>query len=174
MILTPEEVAMMFDLSQLFEVDGTSETFAHRVFAKVNWNDAVPTYAPVLGPCAVWQAATNKGYGVIGRAGRGSGNIDAHLAVWWLVRGRPPAGLQADHLCRVPACVNPNHIEFVTQRENILRGFAPSALHARRTLCLHGHPMDGITVTTKSGKIRYCKTCKRTSSNARYHAGRAA
>lgn len=63
----------------------------------------------------------------------------AHRVAYELFVGPIPAGLTIDHLCRVRACVNPDHLEPVTNRENILRGVAPSALNARKTHCIRGH-----------------------------------
>lgn len=48
----------------------------------------------------------------------------AHRVAWELDRGPIPAGLQIDHLCRNPACINPDHLEPVTQLENLRRQWA--------------------------------------------------
>lgn len=48
--------------------------------------------------------------------------MTGHRAVW-LASGRElVTGLEFDHLCRNRGCVNPEHLELVTHRENILRG----------------------------------------------------
>lgn len=46
----------------------------------------------------------------------------AHRLAYERAKGAIPAGLQIDHLCRVRECVNPDHLEAVSQRENIRRG----------------------------------------------------
>ena len=48
--------------------------------------------------------------------------VYAHRHYYERVRGPIPANRQVDHLCRVRACVNPDHLELVTARENIRRG----------------------------------------------------
>jgi hypothetical protein len=74
---------------------------------------------PVTG-CWIWQwSKDHNGYGVACLNGRRMG---AHRAVYIEHRGRIPDGLFLDHLCRNPICVNPDHLEPVTPRENLLRG----------------------------------------------------
>lgn len=73
-------------------------------------------------PCWVWQraTATANGYGS-GRHADGRRDL-AHRVVWMRHNGPIPDGLHLDHLCRVRACVNPDHLEPVTCAENIHRG----------------------------------------------------
>ena len=52
-----------------------------------------------------------------------------------MFKGTIPQGLVIDHLCRNKSCVNPAHLEAVTNTENVLRGEAPSAKAARKTHC---------------------------------------
>lgn len=90
------------------------------------------------------------------------GGLFAHRVSWLLTYGgMPPLGLELDHLCRVPACVRPEHLDPVTHRENILRGMAPIATNARRSHCRFGHllvarhgPRPG-----NPGGTRYCAEC---------------
>lgn len=71
-------------------------------------------------PCWVWQRALDKqGYGCAWSEQRLRG---AHRVIYELLVGPIPDGLELDHLCRVPACVNPDHLEPVSRSENIRRG----------------------------------------------------
>ena len=72
-------------------------------------------------PCWLWLLAKDKaGYGFMRE--RGGPMVYAHRALYENVNGPVPYGLQLDHLCRVPSCVNPDHLEPVTPAENCRRG----------------------------------------------------
>jgi hypothetical protein len=76
--------------------------------------------------------------------------------------GPIPDGLDLDHLCRMPRCVNPAHLEPVTRRENILRGKGCSVGNAEKTHCPKGHPYEeGNIYIHKRGKAlnRECREC---------------
>lgn len=71
--------------------------------------------------CWIWQLAkTRNGYGFV-REPEGK-MVYAHRCYYERVHGPIPDDRQVDHLCRVRACVNPDHLELVTARENIRRG----------------------------------------------------
>lgn len=74
-------------------------------------------------PCWVWQLSTaGKGYGFKWHEGR---KTYAHRVYYEKHRGPIPEGLYIDHLCRVHACVNPDHLEPVTVAVNAARGLQP-------------------------------------------------
>src|SRR4051812_35361028 len=73
-------------------------------------------------PCHVWLLAkTPTGYG-LERTGDGGPMDYAHRNAFQRSRGPIPDGIQIDHLCRVRECVNPDHLDLVTQTENLRRG----------------------------------------------------
>lgn len=130
-----------------------------RVMAKVA-NDA-------SSGCWLWTGArsSNGGYARVAVGGR---NRRAHRVVYELLVGPIPAGLTLDHLCRTPRCVNPDHLEPVTNTENIMRGDGWAARNARKTCCPRGH-----TYTVTKRGHRCCYTCANAAQRARRAARRA-
>ncbi len=108
--------------------------------------------------CWLWTGPTNRGYGRATIRGR---KMTAHRAVYLTMRGPIPPGrhIHLDHLCRNKMCVNPDHMEIVSRRENILRGQAPTALNARKTHCIHGHEFTPDNTMIRSGGSRKCRIC---------------
>lgn len=111
--------------------------------------------------CLLWIGFVSQGgYGKLYLAGRA---VQAHRAAYELSRGPIPNGLQLDHLCRTRSCINPDHLEAVSQRTNVLRGEGPSATHARKTHCPRGHPLVEGNLCKRLGnpRERRCLTCFR-------------
>jgi hypothetical protein len=82
------------------------------------------------GDCWLWMGARTRGYGRFEVDGKG---MAVHRFAYELLIGPVPEGLQIDHLCRNRPCVNPAHLEPVTNRENTMRGQTiPAARHAAR------------------------------------------
>ena len=88
-----------------------------------------------LGPggCWLWTASlkgpgynTGRGYASFYWAGKGQ---SGHRVAYEVLVGTIPDGLQVDHLCRVRRCVNPEHLEPVTHRENVRRGLLLTCPH---------------------------------------------
>lgn len=121
--------------------------------------------------CWLWQRALNhNGYGQIQYQGKKQA---AHRVAYEVFVGPIPAGLQIDHLCRVRPCVNPEHLEAVSPRENTLRTFSPVARNAVKTHCPAGHPLNGKNLYLAPSRRRVCRTCAREASR-RYTARKKA
>lgn len=118
--------------------------------------------------CWLWTGSkNNKGYGQIARgapAPRNKKMVYAHRVSYEMVNGPIPEGLSLDHLCRMPSCVNPAHLEAVTHKENTLRGVGFAAVNARKTHCPKGHPLSGENLCVPRMPWRICKECLRVSA----------
>lgn len=100
----------------------------------------------------------------------------AHRLSWLLTNDRDPV-LVLDHLCRVKHCVNPAHLEDVTDKINVLRGEGLCAANARKTHCKYGHPLSGpnmYVMTMGRKRERRCKACDSKRRKRRYERERAA
>ena len=94
--------------------------------------------------------------------------VMAHRFSYELFKGKISQGLTIDHLCRNPLCVNPEHLEVVTMKENILRGTSFSAINARKTHCPQGHEYNESNTYINNSQ-RYCRICKK-YTNSKYRA----
>lgn len=113
--------------------------------------------------CWLWaKGLSTEGYGRIPIERRAT---YVHRAAYELLVGPIPEGHQIDHLCRVRRCFNPEHLEAVTQTENIRRGNSPNAIVAREDVCQRGHELtpDNIYIKPNDGR-RQCRACIRIRS----------
>lgn len=120
--------------------------------------------------CWLWTASNSNGYGLFSLGGR---LCPAHRVSYSALVGPISAGLQLDHLCRTPACVNPEHLEPVTPRVNTLRGRTLPAANAAKTSCPQGHAYDAENTYMTSAGTRQCKECTRTRSRLNQRRRRA-
>lgn len=97
----------------------------------------------------------------------GTKYVRAHRFAYELLVGPIPDGLVLDHLCRNRKCVRPDHLEPVTQGENVLRGVGLPAVNVAKTHCIHGHEFTEAN-TYRCGNARNCRACHRIREIARY------
>jgi hypothetical protein len=125
------------------------------------------------GDCWVWTGGfQSAGYGRFCLNGR---DRLVHRFAYEALVAPIPAGLVIDHLCRNRACVNPAHLEPVTNRVNLLRGIGAPALNAAKTHCDHGHEFspENTYREPKRPGYRFCRRCRRDTLR-RFRARRAA
>lgn len=116
--------------------------------------------------CWNWTGAiTSHGYGYV--RGADQSHQSAHRVSYKMHVGDIPEGLVIDHLCRNRACVNPGHLEVVTNKVNLARGCGIAAKNAKKEQCKEGHPLSGGNVrmiklyNTKPYTLaRRCKQCE--------------
>lgn len=107
--------------------------------------------------CWNWTASLDKdGYG---KFTNNKKSVKAHRFSYELLKEYIPKGFQLDHLCHNRKCVNPDHLEIVTLRENIKRGLTGKINHWRKnkTHCPQGHEY------TQGKNQRICLICHRNS-----------
>lgn len=125
-----------------------------RFIAKVNVTD----------DCWIWTAGrTGSGYGAF----RYDGGTVAHRFSYEAHVGPIPDGHVIDHLCRNKACVNPAHLEAVTQSENISRAPGLGEFQRAKSHCRNGHPYEGDNLYVYPSGQRGCRTCNRESHQRR-------
>lgn len=121
--------------------------------------------------CWIWTASKMAGgYGqFIVMSGKRGRPIPAHRVAWEWLRGPIPDGLVIDHRCRTRACVNPDHLEPVTNEENILRGVWQPILNRTKTYCVNGHPFNDENTYRPPGRpgVRQCRACMRAREEKR-------
>lgn len=132
--------------------------------------------------CWEWTAQTgHHGYARYTVDGRSQA---AHRVAYSTLVGSIPGGLVIDHLCRVRHCVNPAHLEPVTNEENLRRGVSSvsrlgvqtgmAVINGAKTHCPKGHPYDGANLGVNRRGDRYCRECKNAQSRACHARNRAA
>lgn len=112
----------------------------------------------IEGDCWIYTGNTTpEGYGHISYENRVQ---PVHRLAYESAVGPIPDELHLDHLCRRPSCFNPQHLEPVTCRENLLRGDTAAARLSNRTHCDNGHPFDDDnTLIRADGGGRKCRRC---------------
>ena len=91
----------------------------------------------------------------------------AHVVSYEKKYGVVPPGLELDHLCRNPGCVNPDHLEAVTHSVNLTRGDSGIwfiQTYATKTHCPSGHPYNEVNTYWRPKGGRGCKICIRAHS----------
>lgn len=107
--------------------------------------------------CWIWIASISKrGYPNFSIKGK---TYNSHRISYVLFKGIIPTSNVIDHLCKNIICVNPSHLEAVTQRENLMRGNTQARNKSHQTHCIHGHPFNKENTYINPMGIRHCRVC---------------
>lgn len=125
--------------------------------------------------CWRWTASLNDGgYGQFAIAGRPH---RAHRVAYQLLIGAIPEGLVIDYLCRNRWCINPWHLDPVTDEVNRTRGDAgltTGRYQRSKTQCPSSHPYDELNTRIDPQGHRRCRACERAQSLSAYYRRRKA
>lgn len=141
------------------------------------WCD--PKIIVTEGGCWLWLGSLSGPYGKVNLPkGSPTKSVAAHRASYQHLVGPIPEGLTLDHLCMNKRCINPAHLEPVTQRENLRRGLVAhnvierlKVIHrdnaAKRTHCRNGHQITSETTGVRANGGRVCLVCRAARRPAR-------
>lgn len=109
--------------------------------------------------CWQWMKPSNQGYADFRFNHH---RILVHRFAYELLIGEIPKGFELDHLCRNILCVNPDHLEAVTHRDNIRRGNLHNigSYQRQKTHCPHGHPYNNQNTYRRADGYRRCRICR--------------
>lgn len=144
--------------------------FKPRYLPQIEWELYVFSQLIPIGECLVWAGHKDPfGYGCVTRHKK---TLRVHRLVYKLIKGKIPKKKVLDHLCRNTSCANPDHLEPVTDRENLMRGQGLAAQYAKRTHCKNGHEFNKANTyhepSKRSKNARRCRMCKRISAREKY------
>jgi len=118
--------------------------------------------------CWMWVGHKRNGYGQFNYGGRNGVRIGAHRYAYQEIVGDIPGDMVLDHLCRQRDCVNPDHLEPVTRKENVIRGFSPAARQSRQKNCKRGHALSGDNLYVTPKGRRQCRSCRKQAMKQYY------
>ena len=118
------------------------------------------SYSETKNDCRLWKGVRKaEGYCQININGKFFG---VHRVAYTLNKGAIPNGYVVDHLCGVRQCINPDHLEAVTQQENAKRATRSlTTINAKKTHCIRGHTFDKDNTYRRPNNPnkRDCKAC---------------
>ena len=110
--------------------------------------------------CWFWLGKKDDGYGRWAPQGESKQYL-VHRLSFAVLKQKIESNMQIDHLCKTRHCLNPDHLEQVTTKENTRRGLS-GVFNTDPELCPHGHEYDGEVPGKAPGSIyKTCSTCSK-------------
>jgi hypothetical protein len=122
--------------------------------------------------CWLWTGTIE--YNSYGRLHLANGQKLVHILSFEIFKGKIGQGLIIDHTCHNQdeqckggwfcihrRCINPDHLDAVTQKQNICNGKGLCANNARKTMCDSGHVFDLFNTYIAKNGSRHCRECWR-------------
>jgi hypothetical protein len=122
--------------------------------------DARLSEVKIVGKFSCWRLPKKPHWSGYVHIWQGSHQRVAHRVIYEYLIGFVKKGLELDHLCRNRWCCNPDHLEQVTRKVNVMRGLVPGI---RTTRCPQGHLYEGDNLYVRPNGHRSCRTCTRDS-----------
>lgn len=108
--------------------------------------------------CWLWTAKKDDGYGRWAPPGEEKQYL-VHRLSFAVLKEKIQDGMQIDHLCNTRNCINPDHLEQVTSKENTRRGLS-KVFNSDPDLCPHGHEYNYQVPGKAPGAVyNVCGTC---------------
>lgn len=126
--------------------------------------------------CWIWTGACfSNGYGNVKVPNQRKNQV-AHRAVYEEIKGPVDKSLVLDHLCKNKFCVNPDHLEAVSQKENLDRAGTidklrkAAKIRGQKLNCKRGHELSGANLYIQSNGGRRCLACSKITNKANIDA----
>lgn len=116
--------------------------------------------------CWEWTRSLSAGYGYFRLYDK---KISVHRISYQLFKGQIPNDKELDHLCRNTKCCNPEHLEPISHKENVLRGNGPTAINSQKTHCDNGHEYTLENTFIRKNGNRDCRMCMKISKRKSYN-----
>jgi hypothetical protein len=114
--------------------------------------------------CWIWLRDLSYGYA---KVSVNRITVRGHRLSCWLFHGRLPGpGEVVHHTCEVRRCVNPEHLEIVTCRENLMSSDTPAKRNAEKTHCCRDHEFNEVNTRYGEDGRRHCRLCNRVRRRA--------
>ena len=115
------------------------------------------SHVTITNDCWLWTGSINEnGYGLFKVSGK---TMKSHRVAYETYNRPIETGNVIDHLCKVRNCVKPDHLEQVSQAENLYRGNTIASVNRLKKYCINGHEFTEDNTIIRKNNTRNCRKC---------------